>query len=334
MIIEIEEFLSITDKVVIDMRTAQEYEAGHIIGAINFEILDYEERKKVSILYNEGLNKEAYLIAYEYALYKLPALFSIVKKNKYKNIVFYCARGGSRSSIVYEVFKNLKAINIYKIKNGYKSYRQFVNDFFDKTLLDYDSLTIYENVGVELPKFLLSSHKYLLVDLRKKLKAVDNPFILLNSKNEHFNNRLLNYFVFEKLYYSKVNRIVFVRPLVRNISEIFHQELSRLINSGVEVYLNNNMIEERVKFIKKNYFEADVNLDLIVDFFENKRKKMSNVLVDSIIDLLKNEEFNKGIKLILLNYSDPIMEYYTENNEIKKINNIKEIKKYLESWSE
>lgn len=333
MVIGIEKFLSINKKLVIDMRTKEEYDAGHIIESINFEILNYEERKKVSILYNDGLNKKAYLLAYEYALDKLPRLFNIIKKYKDQPIVFYCARGGSRSTIVYEVFKNLKAIEIYKLKDGYKSYRQFVNAFFDTALEGYESLTIYENVGVELSGEFLNNNHYLLVDLRNKLKSVENPFRLLNSKEEYLNNKMLNYLVFEKLYHSNLKKIVFILPIIKSVSEIFHEALSQLIDSGKGIYLS-KILEDRVKSIKDSYLKDDFTLDLIVDFFESKRKKMSNALVDEIIDSLKNAEFSKGIELILLNYCNPMMDYFTENNEIIKMNSIKEINKYLENWSE
>lgn len=333
MIIGIEKFLSITNKLVVDMRTKEEYESGHIIDAINFEILNHEERKKVSILYNKGLNQEAYLLAYEYALDKLPKLFKTIKKYKDRNIIFYCARGGSRSTIVYEVFKNLKAISIYKIKDGYKSYRQFSNDFFENSLMSYDSLTIYENIGVKLLSESISSNKYLLLDLRNKMKPEENPFILLKDKKEYLNNRMLNYFVFEKLYHSKHRKIVFILPVIKNISDVLHEKLSRLIELGNGLYLSST-IDERIKIIKERYLEGDFTTKLLINFLNNKRKEISNTLVDDVIQSLNEKMYEKAIELILLNYTDPIMSYYVNKNEIKKFRNIKKINEYLESWSE
>jgi tRNA 2-selenouridine synthase len=318
---------------VIDMRTKEEYESGHIIDAINFEILNHKERKEVSILYNKGLNQEAYLLAYEYALDKLPKLFRIIKKYKDKNIVFYCARGGSRSTIVYEVFKNLKAISIYKIKEGYKSYRQFTNTFFENSLISYDALTIYENIGVKLPRKSIDSNKYLLLDLRNKMKPEENPFILLKTKEEYFNNRMLNYFIFNKLYYSEHTRIVFILPVIKKLSDVLHEKISRLIEFGFKFYLSGT-IKERVKTIRENYLEEDLTTRLLINFLNNKRKEISNALVDDIIRLLNEKNYDIAIEAILLNYTDPIMDHYMAKNEIKKIVSIKKVNEYLESWSE
>ncbi len=333
MIIGIEEFLSITDKLVIDMRTKEEYEAGHIIGSINFEILSFQERKQVSILYNEGLNQEAYMLAYEYALEKLPKLFSIIKKNRVKSIVFYCARGGSRSSIVYEVFKSLKGMAIYKIKNGYKSYRQFVNAFFSLNSNTYESMIVYENLGVKFSGKCLNSDEYLLLDLRKKIESKENPFRLLDTNMEYFNSRLLNYFIFEKLYYSNVKKIVFILPILKDITEVFHQMLRALINDAEGIYLS-SVLEDRIECIRENYLEKSFTLDLMLDFFENKRKEISNAVVEDIIESFKKEKFNKGIELVLLKYHNPIMDYFINKNNLKSISTIKEIKEFLESWSE
>ena len=333
MIIGIEAFLSITDKLVIDMRTKKEYKEGHIIGSINFEILSFQERKKVSILYNDGLDQEAYMLAYEYALDKLPDLFRMIKKNKDKSIVFYCARGGSRSSIVYEVFKSLKGMAIYKIKDGYKSYRQFVNTFFRQNLNNYASLIVYENLGVKLSNQCLNSNNYLLLDLRNKIEPKENPFRLLDIKMEYFNSRLLNYFIFEKLYYSNVKKIVFILPILKDFTQVFHEMLRDLIHETEGIYLN-DVLENRIECIRENYLEKNFDLDLMLDFFENKRKEISNARVEEIIESFKNEEFNKGIELALLNYYDPGMDCFINKNNLRRFDTIKGIKKFLESWSE
>ena len=333
MIISIEKFLSITDKLVIDMRTKEEYESGHIIDAINFEILDYEERKKVSLLYNKGLNAEAYMLAYEYALHKLPKLFKIIKKHSKKQIVFYCSRGGSRSTIVYEVFKKLKGINFYKIKDGYKAYRQFVNCFFEESLDNYESVTIFDTIGLGIQRDILKSSKYLLVDLEKIIKPIENPFILLKDKNDYYNNRMVNYYIFEKLYESNTKKIVFILPIISKNTDILNENLYQLIDSGVRYYFSET-IETRVSKIKEMYFENGFTLEVLIKFLNSKRKKMSNVLINEIIEALSEKRFNKSIELILLNYIDPMMDYFIKKDRVKQIKNMKEINKYLESWSE
>lgn len=333
MIIGIEKFLSMTNQLVIDMRTKEEYESGHIIDAINFEILDYKERKSVSILYNKGLNQEAYLLAYEYALDKLPKLFKIIKEHKDKNLVFYCARGGSRSTIVYEVFKPLNAINVYKIKGGYKSYRQFANGFFESNLTEFNSLTIYENIGVKLLRKSICSNNYLIIDLRNKMKPMENPFILTQTNTDYLNNRMLNYYIFEKLYHSRHKKIVFIQPIVKNVVDVFHEKINQLIDSGDRLCLS-DATEERIKLIKDIYLEGDFTTEVLINFLNDKRKKLSNAAVDDIIKALNEKKYKMAIELILLKYSDPIMDYYINKNEIKVFKSLKKVNEYLESWSE
>lgn len=334
MIIDIEKFLSIRDKLVIDMRTKEEYNKDHIANAINFEILKDQERTKVSILYNKGLNQEAYLLAYEFALDKLPNLFDLIKTNKEKEIVFYCARGGSRSAIVYEVFKNLRGINTYKIDGGYKAYRQYSNAFFSESLDDYDVITVHNFIGTQMHKEMSSiSGDYLLIDLSEVLICLENPFDLLDNSGKYLNYKTLNYFIFEKLYFSNTKKIVFIMPGVKNIFGSFHDKLYNLMRCKEHILVT-RPLENRVFTIKEKYLQKDFSLELLIDFLDNKRKKMSNVVVDETIGFFKEEQFIKGIESILVNYCDPIIHHHLKKHQLKEFNNLKAIEKFLKNWSE
>lgn len=334
MIIDIKEFLSISDKLVIDMRTKEEYNSDHITNAINFEILNYKERKKVSILYNKGLNQEAYLLAYEFALKKLPDLFNLIKSNREKQIVFYCARGGSRSTIVYEVFKNLSGIDTYKIEGGYKAYRQYVNVFFEESLKNCDLLTIHNLIGTQMQRKLsLVKGDYLVVDLTELIEYKENPFILLDKGKKYLNYHMLNYYIFEKIYYSNTKKIVFLIPGIENIFGSFHNELFNCITSRNHILITSTL-KNRTINIKEKYFKEYSSLTPLIEFLENKRKKLSNVVVDRIIVFLKEEEFIKAIEDILLNYCDPTLYHHLKKYKLDEFNNLKEIEKYLENWSE
>ena len=76
---------------IIDVRSKQEYEEGHIDGAVN--IPEYQINVKTSN----------------------------VLKDKDKTIVLYCS-SGSRSKVAYKKLKKLGYVNLYNLYGGLESY--------------------------------------------------------------------------------------------------------------------------------------------------------------------------------------------------------------------
>ncbi|MDM8533066.1 rhodanese-like domain-containing protein [Clostridiaceae bacterium HSG29] len=324
MEIDIENYFSLNDVLTIDMRTKEEYKSSHILNAINFEILNHEERKEVSILYNEKKIEEAYLKAYEYSILKLPKLFKIIKKNKNKKIVFYCSRGGSRSTIVYEVFRNLKGIEIYKINGGYKSFRRYVNEYFEKSLNKFDFRVIHGYYGSSIDE---------LLNHLTELELANFNF------NEIINNDIsqkqLDNILFDKLFNLKDN-VIYIGNENRQFSNacIRKEFLDKLKNS------KHILLKDSIDLRIENIYNRDfVNIsekflsNLIIKIKEMK-KIIGNKLVSEIIGDLLNENYKIAIKELVINYYDNIYKKeileYESYYKIYEFNNVNEL---FKNWS-
>lgn len=334
MIIEVEDFLSLENALVIDMRTEEEYLDSHIENAINFEILTYDERKEVSILYNDKKEKEAYLKAYEYALYKLPKLFEIIKNN-HNNIVFYCARGGSRSSIVYDVFKNLREVNIYKIKGGYKNYRRFINQFFKTDINKYKFKLIDGFIGSDCEKLLqsLNDRGYNTINLNDFID--DSIFGIDNEKNRNKTQKSFDNFIFNRIFNSKKNNIYIYGVEKKKLNLILRKEVLNLLIDAEKIFINTSILIRVDNIYKKYFSKSDVDFKRnLINRIEKLRKIISNNTANIIINDLKANEYNNAIKIILENYCDKIKKKSIYFNSYDKIIEYKRYEDISKNWSE
>ena len=323
MEIDIESYFSLNDVLTIDMRTKEEYKSSHILDAINFEILNHEERKEVSILYNERKIEEAYLKAYEYSILKLPKLFEIIKENKNKKIVFYCSRGGSRSTIVYEVFRNLKGIEIYKINGGYKSFRRYVNEYFEKSLNKFDFRVIQGNYGSSIDELL--NHLISLKLTTFNFNEIDN-----NISQKHLDNIL-----FDKLFYLKDN-VIYIGNENKEFSNAFiRKELIDKLKNSKYILLKDS-IDLRIENIyNKDFINiSDEFLNNFIIKIKEMKKNIGNNLVSEIVDDLSNENYKIAIKKLIINYYDNIYKKevleYGSYYKIYEFNNVNEL---FKNWS-
>ncbi|TAL60860.1 MAG: tRNA 2-selenouridine(34) synthase MnmH [Bacteroidetes bacterium] len=153
--LQIREFLQQAQKCpVIDVRSPGEFDQGHIPGAINIPLFDNEERAKVGTAYVQKSKEEAIRIGYEIANPKIDLFLSKVEKiaaaeqankrtseqandepltinHKPLTVLIHCWRGGMRSSKFAQLL-NENGYNTYTLVRGYKAYRNFVLQSFNR----------------------------------------------------------------------------------------------------------------------------------------------------------------------------------------------------------
>ncbi len=117
---------------VIDVRSPNEFNEGHIPGAINIPILENNERKTIGILYKEFGQEKAIDQGYKIADAKLDHLSEQYKKLKSgKPVIVYCARGGMRSQVVTAFLRYLKH-EASQLTGGYKAFRNWNLDLLEQ----------------------------------------------------------------------------------------------------------------------------------------------------------------------------------------------------------
>jgi tRNA 2-selenouridine synthase len=131
MIISIDEFLSLRRQLpVVDVRSQDEFQEGHIRNAINLPLLNNEERIAVGIDYKQKGQNEAIKTGFRLVG---PRLLDIVNKAEQvaqgKELLVHCWRGGMRSNN-FSQFADMAGVKSHTLKGGYKEYRRLAIESF------------------------------------------------------------------------------------------------------------------------------------------------------------------------------------------------------------
>ncbi|MEI9919641.1 MAG: tRNA 2-selenouridine(34) synthase MnmH [Bacteroidota bacterium] len=122
---DLSDFLSLRNNLpVVDVRSENEFDAGHIPGAINLPILNNSERKYVGTDYKQKGQKEAIMTGFRLIGPRLPEILESAEKlSSGKELLVHCWRGGMRSNYFCQ-FVSMARIQAKSLEGGYKTYRQ------------------------------------------------------------------------------------------------------------------------------------------------------------------------------------------------------------------
>lgn len=119
---------------IIDVRSPLEYKKGHIPGSQNIALFTDDERAVVGTLYKQSGKQQAILQGLQLVGPKLSLFVQAVQNlTDKKSIFIYCWRGGMRSGS-FAWLLNLFGYDVFVLEGGYKLYRNFVLEQFNKPL--------------------------------------------------------------------------------------------------------------------------------------------------------------------------------------------------------
>lgn len=125
--IDIEQFLKEAAGIpVIDVRSPQEFAAGHLPEAINIPLFDNDERAIVGTMYKKEGRREAILEGIRLTGPSMHQKLGMgIKTAVNGKLLVHCWRGGMRSEAMAWLF-SLGDIETYVLNGGYKAYRNHV----------------------------------------------------------------------------------------------------------------------------------------------------------------------------------------------------------------
>lgn len=134
MRITAEEFVKASVNIpVLDVRSPSEFLKGHISGAHSFPLFSDNERAEIGTLYKQVGQKEAVERGLELVSPKIKQMVveaqELAKDGK---LLVHCWRGGMRSESVGNLLK-IAGIQVQVLEGGYKGYRRWVLDQFEKS---------------------------------------------------------------------------------------------------------------------------------------------------------------------------------------------------------
>jgi len=283
----------------IDVRSESEFEAGHIIGAINIPILNNEHRILVGTSYKQEGKDSAVELGYKLVSPLFEQLVTEAKKHVKENkIVIYCARGGMRSQIFSDLLSK-EGIEVLRLKDGYKRYRNWC---LEKFIREHTSVVLSGKTGSQKTERLFGLHEVgeAVIDLEGLAHHKGSAFGALGQPEqptqEHFENKLAHALFFElkkelPIWYENESRLI---GKVRIPDTLFN----KIVRSPrVEIQPS---FENRFQFLMKNY-GCFPNEDLI-EKTKLLTKRMGLEANNKSINALENGDKTEWLNLLMHYY--------------------------------
>lgn len=307
----VEEVLNQKDFLLVDVRSPEEYREDTIPTAINMPILDNEERKEIGYLYKQVDPFVAKRKGLEIATKKLTNFYDFVleKQKEYKQIIFFCYRGGTRSM---SVAQNLSMLGLKAgyLKGGYKNYRTFVLKELPLLVQDIKLIGLQGLTGIGKTK--------ILIDLEEKnIPILDLEYYAQNSGSAFGNivyseNGYPSQKKFESLLYyallKQKSKYYFVECESKRIGRVMQpeyfydklQEASRiLLSTSIENRVSNVLID----YVKPNETE---NKAMILKAINSLNKRLGKDKTEKLCKCIETDNYEEVIATLMIDYYDPL----------------------------
>ena len=295
------------DYVLIDLRSEGEYEEYTIPGAINIAILNNEERKAIGTVYKNESEDKAKMMAVKAASEKLPYIYETIKQleDKHEKVVLFCARGGMRSTVLDKLLVSLGS-KVYKLKDGYKGYRAFINQQLPIENDKVKYVVLQGNTGTGKTMILqeLKSRGYDILDLEGYANH-RGSFLGSVGIGESYSQKKFESLLYEELRNRKGNLL------------LVEGESKRIGRILIPDYIYQNMIDSKRLLIDS---DLDTRAQNIIEEYTDSEnwkaeticglKKLEKYLgikeVERYCDMLEAGDVKELVKDLMENYYDPM----------------------------
>ncbi len=317
------EDINLNTAIFVDTRSPAEFEKGHIVNAVNIPLLDNDQRAVVGTIYKQRGQEKAIKKALELAgpnfvnIYE--SLLKLQRKNKDREIIIYCARGGMRSGAVHSFMSSLK-IESKRLIGGYKTYRNIVLDYIERKIPDVKFIILngYTGSGKTTVLKKMQAQNLPVIDLEGIAMHMGSafgsiPYNGIRTTQQQFENRLAT-----SLMNLKGAKTIFLEGESKrigwvNLNKNFYEKMT---NSDMVIIKRSE--NYRIRKILEDY---DINDIEFKNSLERITKKLGGERYKQISEMLENHEDEAVIRELLINYYDKLYTHSISKNK----NVIKEI---------
>lgn len=315
--ISIEEAFEKENVFFVDVRSPDEFAKDAIPSAVNVPILDNEQRAQVGKIYQELGPKEARFLAVKLVSPLLPEKIKTIRDlADGKIVVVYCWRGGMRSKAMCE-FLNLAGIPTLRLAGGYKSYRRFINNYFNEPP-NFNFLVLYGLTGVGKTEILerLSFKDIPTLNLEALAKHRGSVFGAVGLPSQPSQKK------FETDLYSvlnqyQANQYIFVEGESKKIGKLFIPEkIYAAIQRGKRILIYDSMLNRVNRIIKEYLVKSKYNIQEFETAITHLQKRIGNSKMQELLELLYTENFAEIVKELLISYYDKLY-HHPDNPSIE-----------------
>ncbi len=309
---EIERTSSKKDYVLIDLRSEGEYKEATIPGAINIAILNNKERELVGRAYKKDSVEKAKLLGLEFVGNKLAEMYKEISSldQEGKSLVFFCSRGGFRSSSLVALLNSI-GTEVIKLEDGYKGYRRYILERFPSMMEKIKFVVLYGNTGTGKTEIL------------KKIRREGRDVLDLEAAANHRGSILggvglgeqTSQKMFESILYHTIrdrsDDIIFTEGESRRIGRVAIPEyIYDKIRSGIHIDIH-SPLDYRIETILGDY--VDGTDDELIEAISGMEKRLGKKKIQEYIEAIKGSNYKMVIKELMINYYDPLYEKNTRN---------------------
>lgn len=309
----INEFLQSTSPI-IDVRSPGEFAQGHIPGAFNLPLLDNNERAEVGTLYKQKGKEAAFQLGLKFVGPKLSALIDSANKiSANREIRLYCARGGLRSSVVSQMFKEV-GLKVSRLGEGYKIFRQWVL----RTLGEKRDLAVIGGLtGSGKTEILhsLESIESHVVDLEGLANHRGSAFGMFGlpeqPTNEQFENDIATHL--RAIPYGQTIWIEDESRMIGNckISDALFSQMQE-----APLYLIERPLGERLEILTKEYTPV-YDQQKFSEATLKIGKRLGGTRTKEVISCLESGNLQEAVKIVLGYYDQSYRESLSRRNQNK-----------------
>ncbi len=302
---------------VLDVRSPGEYLHAHIPGAQSLPLFSDEERKVVGTAYKQESKQVAIKIGLKYFGVKMVEMVETVEKSFTSKIVLvHCWRGGMRSAGVAWLL-DLYGYQVYTLQGGYKTYRGWVLEQFEK---DYPIQILGGYTG--------SGKTEVLKALAKKSECVIDLEGLAGHKGSSFGNMGLPPQPSQEMFENKLAQALSNTAPIEDIENSsptciwMEDESQRIGTVNIPTVLYQKMRQKKVFFLDIP-FESRLDYicihygkfpkEQLINAIIRIKKKLGGLETKTAINSLVEDDVRASF-LVLLQYYDKLYSKGLERN--------------------
>ena len=296
----------------IDLRSPNEYRQGTIQGAVSMPILDDEEREMIGTIYKQKSVAEAKIIAIEKVSPKLATMLKQIKdcERSHGKVVLFCSRGGYRSGPLVHLC-NQMGIKVYQLKGGYKAYRKYTLDYFDKIKSHHQFIVLhgYTGVGKTILLEKLARQGIPCINLEKLAQNSGSVFGFIGHPKKRITQKQFESLLLDRLLKSSATHLFIESESQRIGNVILPKTVHQQMINGSHVLIETSL-ETRVSHLIEEYTdEMSERIDELKKALTDLKQLLGNDKILEYTQDLHHGRFEKIVLELAKDYYDPLYQH-------------------------